>query len=426
MTDIADRIRALAPPAEDADWAEVVRSVGRHRRLRRRAALVAVTAAIAVVAALGAIERTGRGRVDLVDRALAAVSGGPVLHVVLSANTEDIRFGPSGVPRWSYSIVDLSTGAERPIQSRFEMWYDPGRRLTHAAEAIDRLPVRDSLDRKRSRTYGRIDPALSAFFTGYKAALAKGRAVLQGEDVIDGHRIEWLWFPLTRKPVPLNFGSEVGVNPRTGEALFYRAWCPKCPQPAGPTYRVETLAGVPRNQASFTSKVRHAPHAAYGDGGGHTIALRDANRLMKSTAPWAGRSVAGIPFSLVQYRWSSRNTGLPPTTANSVNRGKGLVFLYGVRLQPDGRHYHPIPGSPSFAITVTPDAPFGPGNFFAYGLEQAQTVAGGPVPEYDEVALSHEFDTWDVQFKKDGFYVEITAPTRALALNVARAIQPLP
>jgi hypothetical protein len=306
------------------------------------------------------------------------------------------------------------------------MWYARGRRLTHAAQTIDGLPVMDSLDTKRGRTYTRIDPALLAFFAGYKTALEKGRAVSQGDEVVDGRVIEWLWFPHTRRPVPRSFGSEIGVAPATGKALFYRAWCPKCPRPAGPIYRVETLAGVSRDQASFTSQVRHAPHAAYGDGGGHTIPLRDANRLLKRTALWAGRSVAGIPFSLIQYRWSSRNTGLPPTTANSVNRGKGLVFVYGVQVQPDGRHYRPNPGAPSFAITVTPDAPFGPGNFFGYGLQQAQTVAGGPVPEYDEIALSHNFGTWDVQFRKDGLYVEISAPTRALALAVARAIQPLP
>jgi hypothetical protein len=424
MIDIAERIRALAPTAEDGDWLDVARRAGSPRRKRRRIAVVAAAAAVALVAVLGVVELTSRGRVGIVDRALAAVSTGPVIHAVMTINQQDLVNGPATAAASRLSIIDLATGAERPVLSTYRLWYDPDHRLARATTTIDGLPVWDSFDTKRGRQHGPFDPALSAFVTGYREALASGRAVSAGRDVIEGQAVQWLWFPGPVVKGQHRSGSEVGLDPATGKALFYRGWCPRCPEPIGPMYRIETLAGVQRSAMDFTSNVQHAAPARFGAGHGHTIPLRDANRLLGRTALWAGRAVAGIRFSLVQYRWSSRNSASPPTVANSISRGKGLIFLYGVHVQPDGRHYRPIPGAPSFAITVTPDAPDGPGNFFGYGLREPQTIAGGPVPVYDQVALSR-IGWWDAQFRKDGLYVEISGPSKAIVLAAARAMKPL-
>jgi hypothetical protein len=420
MTDIADRIRALAPPADDPDWVDVVGRAA--RRPRRRVWALAAAAVLAVAAVLGATAVTGGRGPDLTERALAAVSGGPVLHVVMSIDTQD-RTVFAGRPA-SWTVLDLSSGAERPVRTTDEIWADAARRRTHFAESIDGLPVYDSLDSRRSRAYAPPDPALTAFFNGYKDALASGKAVPARRQVVEGKEIQWLLFKHPPEPRQPPNGSEIGLDAATGEALFFRNWCPTCASQPRQPYRVETLEGVPRDAMSLTSSVQHAPRARYGDGGGHTIPARDVNRLLGQTALWAGRSVAGVPFSLVQYRWASRNTGLPATRANSVARGNGVSFIYGVHVLADRRHYRPIPGRQSFVVTVTPDAPTGPGNFFGYGLVQPQTVAGGPVPHYDEVALSSTPGWWDVQFEKDGLYVEISGPTRALVLAAARSIQP--
>ncbi len=419
MTETADRIRALAPPADDADWADVARRAGRSR-LPRRALVLTLAGIVAVVAVLGASELTSRGRVEIVDRALAAAPRGPVLHVVLAIDTQDVMVSDDGDSTVRYVVRNLTTGTERPVETTEEFWADRDH-LIHAVERIDGLPVWDSLAKTTRGGAVRTDPALAAFFTGYREALASGQAKPAGSGILEGRRVDWLRFPRTNGGV--DSASEIGLDPSSGKALFLRSWCDECPHPAGPAYRIETLAGVER--ANVARAVRHLPAARFGDGGGHMIPLRDADRLLRRQALWAGRAVAGVPFSLVEYRWASRNSGTPPTLANSVSRGRGLVFLYGVQARAGGHGYEPIPGQPTLSVTVTPDAPFGPGNFFSYGLRVAQTVAGGPVPEYDDVALSHIAYGWDVQFRKDGLYVEVSAPTRALALAVTRAIEPL-
>src|SRR5688500_1867670 len=92
------------------------------RRLSRRTALVAAAAVVAAVAALAA--PWGERGPATVERALAALGSGPVLHAVVEYTGEDV-------------VIDLATGRERPFVHRAEYWYDAERQFFRSTLSND-------------------------------------------------------------------------------------------------------------------------------------------------------------------------------------------------------------------------------------------------------------------------------------------------
>jgi len=419
---LTDRIRALAPTRDDSDWADVVarsgvdaRPLPAARRRLPRPLLVAAAGAAAVAALAVLPARLGDDDVTLVERALAAVSGGPVLHAVLEIETEKTVVAPEEDAD-RYSVVDLETGRERKVLTRIELWYDAERKLLHNVASVDGAVLHDTISTGTTR----IDPALSGFLRGYKQALAEGSATRAGEEVVDGRTVEWIRFPV---PGDERMSQEVGVAPEAGEGLYLRTNCPSCDRQA-PTYRIETLAGVSAHEADFSAPATTPPsRGRYGDGGRRTVTLTEAHTLLGRTPLWAGERVAGLDLSLVHYRWASGHTSLPTTPENRVGRGDGLVFMYGVEVDGNGG-WHVPPGKPYVAILQSEDYRYGPGNFNRDGVRPL-TVAGAPVPSDGEVALSYLGAGWIAQLARDGLYVEVQASSRALALSATRALEPL-
>jgi hypothetical protein len=445
-TELTDRIRGLAPTRDDADWTEVVAraavvdappsDLGRTIGARLRRPITVALAGAVLIAAIALIPTWlgGGERVSLVDRALAAVSGGPVLHAVLAIETEKMMIAADGEAR-HLSVVDLATGRERTVETRIELWYDPDRKLLRQIVSIDGAVRWDVLHspQKREDSRGRvspadgppmIDPALAAFFRGYRQALADGSATRVGSDFVDGRRVEWLRFPV---PGGENVSQEVALAANSEDALYLRTVCSHCAAKP-PTYRIATLEGVSVEAANFS--VPRAPEGSgkgrYANGGRRTIALEEADSLLGQTALWAGRKVGGADFSLAQYVYGSRHTSLPTTKENEVGRGHGLLFLYGVEVEKNGG-WRVSPGKPNLSITETADYRFGPGNFDNGDADRPLTLAGGPVPPAGEVALSSGGPNggWSGQLEKNGLYVEIQASSRELVLAAARALEPV-
>jgi hypothetical protein len=443
-TELTDRIRGLAPTRDDSDWTDVIARAAtadaapseNHRTVgaRLRRPITVALAGAVVIAAIALIPTwlTGDARVSLVDRALAAVSGGPVLHAVLAIETEKMMIAADGDAS-HVAVVDLATGRERTVETRIELWYDPDRKLLHEIFSIDGAVLWDVLHspQKREDNRGRvspadgppmIDPALAAFFRGYRQALADGSATRAGSDVVDGRRVEWLRFPV---PGADNVSREVALAANSEDALYLRGVCSQCA--AKPlTYRIATLEGVSAEAANFS--VPRAPEGSgkgrYANGGRRAIALEEADSLLGRTALWAGQNVRGVDFSLAQYVYGSRHTSLPTTKENEVGRGHGLVFLYGAEVEENGS-WHVSPGKPHLSITETADYRYGPGNFDR-DAGRPLTLAGGPVPPAGEVALSSMGGAgWVGQLQKNGLYVEIHASSRELVLAAARALEPV-
>src|SRR5688500_4805841 len=101
--------------AERGNWTRVLADAerGDRRTWVLRVAVVAAAAVVIVGAALVSPfedeQPTG-----VIDRALAAIGEGPVLHVVFRGD-------------YGTSFLELRTGKVTPIYGEVEVWYDPGR-----------------------------------------------------------------------------------------------------------------------------------------------------------------------------------------------------------------------------------------------------------------------------------------------------------
>lgn len=190
------------------------------RQVTRLAALAAV---VGLVAGL-ALVSPWSGRGELVDRALAAIGSGEVIHVVERAELP------------GRSVVDLRTGVESPVERSTELWFDGERSLLRSAQRVDGMLTGEVLQtpqgawteagrvytcawiaahpveatklrvscspsgengttpRQVAEPRPELPPALAGFVTGYREALESGTAIRDGVGLMDGRRVEWLRF----------------------------------------------------------------------------------------------------------------------------------------------------------------------------------------------------------------------------------------
>ena len=176
--DVKETLDRLAPEtARLPDWDGVLRdaSPSRARWAAPRLAIVGVVvglAALLAVAPWRGAERTG-----ILDRARAAVGGGPVLHVVAREY-------------WGADLIDLGTGESRWLNAEREVWYDPARGLHSVslfggARQSEELWRPGDVPRLEARTFGFLAE-------GYRQALEAGRARLIGPGVVNGIPVYWI------------------------------------------------------------------------------------------------------------------------------------------------------------------------------------------------------------------------------------------
>jgi hypothetical protein len=387
-----------------------------------------VAAALAGVAfALVPAQLADRGSLTLIDRALAAISSGPVLHAVLEVPISKITSGPE--PRLS-SIIDPRTGRERPIMTRTEIWYDAnGERLrrvysVEGAVVADWVQSAGAADRSGAAPGQRpvFDPALTAFFKGYRRALADRTAVESGSGVIEGRSVKWLRFPATKE---IGLAREVAVDAETYEPVLLRPVCPYCE--ATPTYRIRTLEGVSESAADFSAaKVSDREPAAVYDSKWETVSVQTAALALGRPPLWAGAAVDGVELSRVTLVHATRHSAMPPTAANEISRGRGLKFSYGGMVE-SGQLVHK-PNQRWFTISESDDYRHGFAGFNFNNAEagEALTMAHSPVPSDGQLVLQYVDDgLWTAQFKKSGLYIEIDGSSRPLVLAAAKSLRPV-
>jgi hypothetical protein len=152
---------------ERGDWEAVKRAARRDAPRRAAAALAIAAAAVLALAWPFAGQRAG-----VLERALAAVGDGPVVHAIFRAGTGQID----------------------------EVWYEPGRGLLRMArDGRPREYFPWSNDRPEFPWANDDSPEGFALFlrvTGlaesYRNALESGRARVLGEDELDGVRVHWI------------------------------------------------------------------------------------------------------------------------------------------------------------------------------------------------------------------------------------------
>lgn len=324
------------------------------RLSRRRWRLPSVVAAAAVAAAVIAVLLVSpwSGSGGLVQRALAAVGTGPVLHVVTEQS-----WSPLG---W-YQAVSLPSGKPIQVTQRQEIWFDQSRDLkktvtTVNGVAFDQLletrqggftaggpvytcawiaahPIEATKARVSCNANGQngtkphkvpeqpptLDVALAGFLDHYQSALASGQATKVGTGQVDGHDVIWL---------RINAQSKGGY-PAEEVAIDASTYAPVLVHTTGSQpvqFKVSQIDTQAYDPSLFTRPAREYPPTSGAALGTSPIDAAQAPALLGGKALWLGQSWNG--YQLVKVERQQLNTGYGPLSGKKDRHSVGVVFTY--------------------------------------------------------------------------------------------------
>jgi hypothetical protein len=351
----------------------------RRRIVARLGVLVAVGAAVLIAVLLWP---SGGKRNPILERALAAIGDGPVLHLV----TQN---------RAGVELVDLRTGRTTVPTVEFETWSDRSVERFHLLMRENGRVVAEILfpqDRTADTQVGPVDPAYAAIWSGYREALASGKARITGEGTLYGHRVHWLQFNSRFGNSPRH---EVAVDRSTYEPVAFRSIFPgRHVDTRVLLFRMEPFSG-----SAFKRRTSQPnPFTGVSHGSAVQVAPVGPSNPAK---PWltAGSSIAGLKRTAVHQT----------QTTSGGKTSSGFQLVYGS----DG----------GFKRSVTIDEarrPDDPSEWKGIPEGSVRLSVGegsdGNGPAYT---------TWTGDLVRDGVYVTITTGvSRAAVLEAARALGP--
>jgi hypothetical protein len=443
VKDVLDRMQPT--PDASGDWDTVLRDA----RLRRSQALVrplaGVAAAVAALFALALFQPWEGDSPTFLERALAAVDDGPVLHVVLRGE-------------WGGTLVDLETGERAPVHGESEIWYDAERRLVHHSSLLGGVVQYEEVYEHR-----KPPDDLVALAREYRQALESGSARVAGDDVIDGERVTWITL---RRSMDVDVADDqlhewtqqVAVSRETFKPVALRETRDGKPGP-GTFQRVLRLEMLPSGQGDFTAREGESLEGRVFKEGREAIPLAQARETLGRTPLWLGRAHEGL--SLAQaYRKTMATAGQREirVTGPLARKAEKCSELRG---EAGGRCFRALDYPKSLA--VRPDGVFtrGPTVWdaeqtslqFFYGSvgDEPSTYRQDVVPRYDEPYVAITQTTQRSPFQRGagryvppegsvflaaggrtGFLrvgdltVTVEASTEELILSAARALEPMP
>jgi hypothetical protein len=384
---IADAVTATQPRPRAASQ--------RRRRIVLRVALVAAVAAAVTAAVLAAPQ----GKPGIIGKALAALGGRPIMHVVSES--------PSGA-----TFVDLKTGHRTVQILSEELWVNRSGDRLHVVVSLKGKVLGDLLlpqDLNGGVSSGPPSPAFGALWTGYRAALQGGTATLAGSGHVFGHRVYWLRFEQAGPDQPR---VDVAVDARTYKPVLERTFF----NGRHLDERILVAKTVAYSPAEFK---RRGPALFTGGSfsGGTSTGTVDPSAPPRTAVhgPWltAGETVAGMNLRAATQLTSTTGTGKSKKTI------QGLELVYG-----SASHGLAGPLSTTVDELPRPDS-VGTWSHIPAGSIQIATSeetgssasAAHPKPKTSTHRL------WTGTLKKHGIYITITTPKgeRAL-LEIARSL----
>jgi hypothetical protein len=397
------------------DWEDVLHRAAQLPAKRRRIPGLRI-AAVACALAVAVLAATAPWQHDpgILDRALAAVGNGPVLHVVLRDNLL-----PAG------TLVDLSTGQRKRVFEERELWYDQGRgRIREISRFGGVVEYEDVY------TVGPNNPApdVTQFSADYRRALEDGTARVDGEDVIEGIPVYWITvlrqamtvFP-SRKSYDLV--KQMAISRETYEPVAIRAThdafptCkPVCTTTSQRVLRLETMGSDEVDLAK--SHEAAGDTLATGDPtyrGPTEIPLERAAEILGRTPLWLGREHADLRLAHTSSFYFMLDSG--PGRS-------GVDFFYGnVADDPSTpRKDEATEGQLFVSMTETMDRTFA-AQIRNYGASLRPGSLMGYVPPEGSVLVTRQRFGFLV---RDGVYIRMEASDGKLLLDAARSLRPIP
>lgn len=180
-----------------------------HHRARGIAlGALAAAAAIALISLLSPWQ-LGPGGKGIIDRALAAVGQGNVLHAVIRLENVAVPGrAPLEVEEWyDQQTQEVRFVTRRGGRIRDDVLVRPDGSAVSLKGEVPGGPVRNHLD-----------PALQTFLTGYVPALRSGTARDTGTGFVAGRAVHWIEIPLERE----GDTEQIAVDSQTGKPLLVR------------------------------------------------------------------------------------------------------------------------------------------------------------------------------------------------------------
>jgi hypothetical protein len=368
----------------NGDWHGVVAAARSQEAPRRRSWSLPAVAAIAAAAALVLFWPGGGDGNRVLERALAAVDGGPVIHLVLRSGSQE--------------FYDLEQRRTRRIPVEHELWFDRQRGL-HDVERVAGRVVRDVF-------YPAGPPEVERQFMGlvavYRQALRDKDASVGERSSLDGRPVYWITFDVRYPDVGIpTYDAEhrVAVD---AETFVPRAWQADGfgRQAQGRDERIVRWETLPRGQGDFSAA---STQDSLDDGpwfGLRVVGSRtpeEAKNVLGPTALWLGEEFNGTALGFV--REVRFETGRKAQLTEEV---PGLHVCYGAS------EFQPCP------VLVTEST--GPHSMAGRG-HSWETI-----PPPGTVGLADRFG-WLV---REGVYVTIEASNRDQVIAAAEALRPIP
>jgi hypothetical protein len=443
--------RLVPASTESGDWRAVVRDARVRRRRRLAALLVPVAAVVAVAGGALLWPFSGGQQASVLDRALAAVGDGPVLHVVFRGD-------------WGGTTVNLQTGERTPVYADQEIWYDADRGLVHQ---LDRLG--GTVEYEYTSRPLKTPPDLAALSGEYRQALNAGTARVRGDGIVEGEPVYWIVYRSEMLPDVADgrdheFAQEIAVSKETFKPVAIRDTRDGIALREGSTRRVLELETVAADDADFTaSSANVADRLAYKEGRA-PITLDQAAEATGARPLWLGREYRGFPLAQVARTVTAtgRQTqtelhgqaaadaracfGQKPPAAGREGAAceRMRATGHGVSIRDGGRVY-----AANGPVVWGPDRT---GVSFFYGTiaDDPSTFKEDPRPDYRQPYVSIIESTHREAspregvgyvppdgsifisaghsgfLRRDGLYVTISASSEDPLLAAARALEPMP
>jgi hypothetical protein len=268
-----------------ADAVTETQRPARRRVPGRRAAAAALAVAAAIAVAL--VAPWNDSGPNVVDRALAAVGAGPVVHAVVEYS-------------WDRDVVvGIATGEEQRRVHRTEYWYDQDRQTLRTRLLTDGVQLTEIVETPQHAwsdvgdfpTRGNVpqlDPVLAGFLIRYRDALEDGSAEVVGETTVDGQAAKLIRFSAR----PSGSVQEVAVDAKSYTPLRFHHTYPGGRR--SPEWHVVAIESIPRDPSLFARPPLSKPRPTQGWGlEGSRIELGDASRVLGAPALWVGATFAG-------------------------------------------------------------------------------------------------------------------------------------
>jgi hypothetical protein len=407
MKDVQETLDRLVPePARMSDWEAVLRQA-RSRRRSRAIQLAVATGVVALAALFAVAPWRGGERVGVLDKALAAVGDGPVLHVVFRGD-------------WGGQLVDLKTGERtKPLYGELEEWYDPNRGLVHQISRFG-----DSVEHEEVYKRNQKDRELTVLWQDYREALKRGTARVVGQDVVDGVPVDWiivrsLMLPDVADNKTHELAQQVAVSRETFKPVAMKYTRDR--QPTREIERILLFETVPLNEEDFKGEPGAAVSGRPMRSGSTPTKFENAAQILGRAPYWLGPEYAGLP--LAQTRKESLAVGQSPDGgAYKAGRPRwgpehtGVTFFYGTvgddpNTIPVTENTTPLLNKPYVQIAQTTDRELlMRGALMKYVPAEGSMVLIPGVSGY---------------LIRDGVYITIRASSDKLILDAARALTPM-